>query len=60
MSSMCNQSTAKTVDNSGGSYRVGMGFNPFREQNRSVVDIVMVVFAIGAALALVAWAIFSG
>jgi hypothetical protein len=37
-----------------------MGFNPFREQNRSAVDIVMVVLAVGSAIALVLWAIFSG
>jgi hypothetical protein len=37
-----------------------MGFNPFREQDRSVVDIIMVVAAIGSAIALVLWAIFSG
>lgn len=37
-----------------------MGFNPFREQNRSPIDIVMVVLAIGSAIALVIWAIFSG
>jgi hypothetical protein len=37
-----------------------MGFNPFREQDRSAVDIVMVILAVGSAIALVLWAIFSG
>jgi hypothetical protein len=37
-----------------------MGFNPFREQRKTVFDIVMVVLAVGAAIALVLWAIFSG
>jgi hypothetical protein len=37
-----------------------MGFNPFREQDTSVVDIIMVIAAIGSAIALVLWAIFSG
>jgi hypothetical protein len=36
-----------------------MGFNPFRPQDISVLDIVMVVFAVGMALALIAWALFS-
>jgi hypothetical protein len=36
-----------------------MGFNPFRPQDISVLDIVMVVFAVGTALALIAWALFS-
>jgi hypothetical protein len=37
-----------------------MGFNPFREQTRTALDVVMVVGAIVATLAVVAWAIFSG
>jgi hypothetical protein len=37
-----------------------VGFNPFREQERSAIDIVMVVVAILATLAVIAWAIFSG
>lgn len=37
-----------------------MGFNPFREQRKTAFDVVMVVLAIGTALGLVAWAIFSG
>ena len=36
-----------------------MGFNPFREQERSVVDIVMVVLAVLATLAVIAWALFA-
>ena len=41
-------------------YRSLMGFNPFREQRRTMFDIVMVVLAVGTAIALVLWAIFSG
>lgn len=37
-----------------------MGFNPFREHEKTTLDIVMVVFAILATLAVIAWAIFSG
>jgi hypothetical protein len=37
-----------------------MGFNPFREQDRSAGDIILVVLAIGSAIGLVLWAIFSG
>jgi hypothetical protein len=37
-----------------------VGFNPFREQERSAIDIVMLVVAILATLAVIAWAIFSG
>lgn len=36
-----------------------MGFNPFRQHEKTLVDIVMVVAAILAMLALIAWAIFS-
>lgn len=36
-----------------------MGFNPFRQHEKTFVDIVMVVAAILAMLALIAWAIFS-
>jgi hypothetical protein len=34
-----------------------MGFNPFRQQDRSPVDIAMVVAAIAAAVAVLIWAI---
>ena len=37
-----------------------MGFNPFREQDKSALDIIMVVFAIVAMLAVISWAIFAG
>jgi hypothetical protein len=37
-----------------------MGFNPFRDHERSALDIVMVVLAVGSAIGLVLWAIFSG
>jgi hypothetical protein len=37
-----------------------MGFNPFRPQNRSIADVVMVVGAVVATLALVAWGFFGG
>jgi hypothetical protein len=60
MSCVFSHSTDKTVDKSKRSYRSSMGFNPFREQNRSAVDIVMVILAVGSAIALVLWAIFSG
>ncbi|HEY5890786.1 MAG TPA: hypothetical protein VIW94_08825 [Acidimicrobiia bacterium] len=49
-----------TVDQSSERYRLTMGFNPFRESETSAIDIIMVVLAIGAAIGLVAWAIFSG
>jgi hypothetical protein len=35
-----------------------VGFNPFRKQKKSAVDVAMVVLAILATLAVVAWAIF--
>jgi len=38
----------------------GMGFNPFRPQTRSAVDIAIMVGAIALTLAVVAWAIFAG
>jgi hypothetical protein len=37
-----------------------VGFNPFRQQDRSAFDIVLVAATILVALALVAWAAFSG
>jgi hypothetical protein len=37
-----------------------MGFNPFREHNRTPADIVMVVLAVAATLLVIGWAIFSG
>jgi hypothetical protein len=37
-----------------------VGFNPFREHERSALDIVMVVLAVLATLGVIAWAVFSG
>jgi hypothetical protein len=37
-----------------------VGFNPFREHERSALDIVMVVVALLATIAVIAWAVFSG
>jgi hypothetical protein len=37
-----------------------VGFNPFREHEKSALDIVLVVLALLATLAVLAWAIFSG
>jgi hypothetical protein len=37
-----------------------VGFNPFRDHERSVADIAAMVVALIAILAVVAWAIFSG
>jgi hypothetical protein len=36
-----------------------VGFNPFREHERSALDIVMVVLALLATIAVIAWAVFS-
>jgi len=49
-----------TLDRSQGRYRSRVGFNPFREQDKSAADIAAVVVALIAILAVVAWAIFSG
>jgi hypothetical protein len=37
-----------------------MGFNPFRDHDRSAADIAAMVIAFIAILAVLAWAIFSG
>jgi hypothetical protein len=37
-----------------------VGFNPFREHEKSILDIVMVVLALLATIAVIAWALFSG
>jgi hypothetical protein len=52
--------TAVTVDRCQGRYRSRVGFNPFREQDKSAADIAAMVIALIAILAVVAWAIFSG
>jgi hypothetical protein len=36
-----------------------MGFNPFRDHERSTADIVVLVVAFVAIFAVLAWAIFS-
>jgi hypothetical protein len=36
-----------------------VGFNPFRTQEKSALDIVVVVIAVLATLGVIAWAIFS-
>jgi hypothetical protein len=37
-----------------------MGFNPFRDHERSAADIAAMVLAVLAIVAVLAWAIFSG
>lgn len=37
-----------------------MGFNPFRDHEKSAADIAAMVIALVAILAVLAWAIFSG
>jgi hypothetical protein len=37
-----------------------VGFNPFREHQKTAFDIAMLVFAVLAVLAVIAWAIFAG
>jgi hypothetical protein len=36
-----------------------VGFNPFREHEKSALDIAMVIAAILATLAVIAWAVFG-
>lgn len=48
-----------TVDRTTSGYRRVMGFNPFREQERSVLDIVMVVLALLATVAVILWAVLG-
>ncbi len=38
-------------------YRDPVGFNPFRKQERGIVDLVMVVVAILATVVVVVWAL---
>ncbi|HLF60859.1 MAG TPA: hypothetical protein VI980_06755, partial [Acidimicrobiia bacterium] len=59
-SSTESQVTVVTLDRSRGRYRSRVGFNPFREQDKSAADIAAVVVALIAIIAVVAWAIFSG
>ena len=49
-----------TVDPSPRRYRSSVGFNPFRDHEKNIGDIIMVVIAVLATLAVIAWAIFSG
>jgi len=37
-----------------------VGFNPFREHEKSAVDIAMVILAVIAVLAVIAWALLAG
>jgi hypothetical protein len=37
-----------------------VGFNPFREHEKTALDIAMVVIAVLATVAVIAWAILSG
>lgn len=37
-----------------------MGFNPFRDHEKSAADIAAMVIALVAIFAVLAWAIFSG
>jgi hypothetical protein len=36
-----------------------MGFNPFRPSQRTLADMLMVVGALVATLAVIAWAVFG-
>jgi hypothetical protein len=49
-----------TVDIADRGYRACMGFNPFRDHERSTADLVALVVALVATFAVLAWAIFSG
>ncbi len=42
-----------------GQYHVGVGFNPFRPQNKSAADIALVAGFALLTLAVVLWAIFG-
>jgi hypothetical protein len=35
-----------------------VGFNPFRKQEKTRLDLIMVVLAVLATVALIAWAVF--
>jgi Tfp pilus assembly protein FimT len=37
-----------------------VGFNPFREHDKSTLDIMLVVIALLAIVAVISWAIFGG
>jgi hypothetical protein len=36
-----------------------MGFNPFREQDRSALDIALVVIALLATIGVIVWAVWA-
>jgi hypothetical protein len=57
-SSVLNQVMSKTVDPGGRGYRATVGFNPFRDHDKSATDIAVMVIALIAILAVLAWAIF--
>jgi len=37
-----------------------VGFNPFRDHEKSALDIVLVVATVLVTIAVIAWAVFSG
>lgn len=39
---------------------IRMGFNPFREQKKGLLDVAMVVAAVAVTIALVAWGFLGG
>ena len=42
-----------------GGYRLSVGFNPFRESDKTALDIVLVVATVVVTLGAVAWALFG-
>lgn len=44
----------------GASTVIRMGFNPFREQKKGLLDVAMVVAAVAVTIALVAWGFLGG
>jgi len=59
-SSLWSHVTAMTVDRTRPGYRATVGFNPFRDHEKSTADIAAMVIALVAIVAVLAWAIFSG
>jgi hypothetical protein len=37
-----------------------VGFNPFRPQSKSILDVVMVAVALLATVGVILWALFGG
>lgn len=52
--------TPLTVDTTPSRYCLGVGFNPFREHEKSALDIAMVVITFLAIVGVVGWALFAG